>query len=86
MENRKYNITNIIAICTFVGSLIGVWRAVEMKAVALSKDIESITQKQKAYEKTQQEIMDKLQGIAIINERTATILDQHLKYHPNPTK
>jgi len=79
MTEKKYNITTVIAILTFIGSLVGTWRAVEIKAVGLEKEQIELNRRMNVVEENQKKISEEIKNIAIINERTITILDQHLK-------
>ena len=81
MEKRKLNVQNIITIVTFVGSLIGIWRAVELKAFALEKEQESLNKRMEEYSVAHQKMVEQMNDIAKLTEKTATILDQHIKYY-----
>lgn len=82
MEKRRININTAITVITFVGSVIGIWRAVELRAFTIEQEQKVIKQKLTEYELIHQKMLDQLNQNILLLEKTSTILDQHLKYHP----
>ena len=83
MEKRRININTAITIITFVGSVIGIWRAVELKAFAIEQEQKEMRKKLTEYDAIHQKMLDQLSQNGLLLEKTSTILDQHLKYHPS---
>ena len=81
MEKRRININTAITIITFVGSVIGIWRAVELKAFAIEQEQKEMRKKLTEHDAIHQKMLDQLGQNGLLLEKTSTILDQHLKYH-----
>jgi c-di-AMP phosphodiesterase-like protein len=79
----KFDLGTVITALLFMGTLIGVYRTMEVRGIELKKDQEAIVQRMESYEATQARLVERMEAMAIIQTKTITILDEHLKnYKP----
>lgn len=74
-----FNFGHVLSAVVVTGSLLGIWRASEIRAVELAKDQQSLDSRLKVVELNQERFLTQLQLVTINQEKTAAILDQHIK-------